>query len=150
MKSVVARAIGLAPYLDVSEAEGAAVAVRTNRPHPVGEEITFAATGAGTGALTFTWAYSDGHRSEPSSSGTVTHVYEQPGHYPVIVVVTDDTGARSDSFLQTVHRSVPERPPTSSSTIVHDRHGGRVCNVNADNDTVSCLSTGSLELVFEA
>src|SRR5690606_14209103 len=79
-----------------------------------------------------------------------THVYDAPGHYPVIVVVKDETGAvRSDSFLQTVHRPLPERPPAAASIIVHHARAGRVCNVNADNDTVSCLSTETLELLFE-
>src|SRR5690606_4454873 len=39
--------------------------------------------------------------------------------------------------------------PVSSSSIVYYRAGDRVCNVNADNDTVSCLATDSLELLFE-
>ncbi len=141
---------GLAAYLLATHAAAIGVAARVNRPHPAGEPIEFAANGVGTGTLTFTWDFGDGQKSDPSSSGTVTHVYDKPGHYPVIVVVKDDTGARSDSFLQTVHRALPERPPTSSSTIVYDRGQGRVCNVNADNDTVSCLTTASLELAFEA
>jgi DNA-binding beta-propeller fold protein YncE len=115
----------------------------------VGVPIEFAANGAGTGPLTFTWDFGDGTKSEPSSSGTTEHVYAEPGHYPVIVVVKDSTGARSDSFLQTVHRALPARPPASSSSIVYDRGRQRVCNVNADNDTVSCLSTERLELEFE-
>jgi DNA-binding beta-propeller fold protein YncE len=140
---------GLAAYLFAAHAAAVGVAARVNRPHPVGAPVEFAANGVGTGTLTFTWDFGDGQKSEPSSDGTVTHVYDEPGHYPVVVVVKDDTGARSDSFLQTVHRTLPERPPSSSSTIVHHRELGRVCNVNADNDTVSCLSTESLELVFE-
>jgi DNA-binding beta-propeller fold protein YncE len=142
-------ALGLATYLVASHAAAVGVAARVNRPHPVGTPVQFAANGVGSGTLTFTWDFGDGHKSEPSSSGTAEHVYEEPGHYPVIVVVKDSTGARSDSFLQTVHRVLPERPPASSSTIVHDAARKRVCNVNADNDTVSCLSTESLELAFE-
>jgi DNA-binding beta-propeller fold protein YncE len=141
--------MALAVWLFAGHAAAVGVAARVNRPHPVGVPVEFAANGVGTGRLTFTWDFGDGHRSEPSSSGTAVHVYDEPGHYPVIVVVTDDTGARSDSFLQTVHRLLPERPPASSSTIVYHRERNRVCNVNADNDTVSCLSTASLELEFE-
>lgn len=140
----------LAVWLFASQAAAVGVAARVNRPHPLGAPVEFAANGVGTGALTFTWDFGDGDKSEPSESGTVTHVYEEPGHYPVIVVVKDETGAvRSDSFLQTVHRPLPARPPAASSTIVHHPRAGRVCNVNADNDTVSCLSTESLDLVFE-
>jgi len=140
----------LAVWLFASQAAAIGVAARVNRPHPVGAPVEFAANGVGTGALTFTWDFGDGNASEPSESGTVTHVYDAPGHYPVIVVVKDETGAvRSDSFLQTVHRPLPERPPAAASTIVHHARAGRVCNVNADNDTVSCLSTETLELLFE-
>lgn len=147
---VCAGALVLLACAWAAPAEAAAVAVRVNHPHAVGVPVEFAANGAGTGELTFTWDFGDGHKSEPSTSGTATHTYETPGHYPVIVVVQDDNGARSDSFLQTVHRVLPERPPAVSSTIVHHRDAGRVCNVNADNDTVSCLSTESLALSFEA
>jgi DNA-binding beta-propeller fold protein YncE len=144
-------AAALVAALSAAHAEAVGVAARVNRPHPTGVPVEFAANGVGTGSLTFTWDFGDGHRSEPSPEGTATHVYEEPGHYPVIVVVKDETGAaRSNSFLQTVHRPLPERPPTSSSTIVFQPDLGRVCNVNADNDTVSCLSTATLDLQFEA
>jgi DNA-binding beta-propeller fold protein YncE len=149
MIRTIAAATGFAVWLTAAQAAAVGVAARVNRPHPVGVPIQFAANGVGEGTLTFTWDFGDGTKSEPSTSGTAEHVYTEPGHYPVIVVVKDDTGARSDSFLQTVHRVLPERPPTSSSSIVHHRDQKRVCNVNADNDTVSCLSTESLELLFE-
>jgi len=142
--------LGGAVVLLASQAEAAAVTARVNAPYAVSEEIEFAANGVGEGELSFTWDFGDGESSEPSSSGTVTHKYKEPGHYPVIVVVKDDTGVRSDSFLQTVHRALPAAPPVSSSSIVYHRSAGRVCNVNADNDTVSCLATDDLSLVFEA
>jgi DNA-binding beta-propeller fold protein YncE len=145
-----AAAAGLVAFLCAGNGGAVGVAARINAPHPVGEPIEFAANGVGTGELTFTWDFGDGHESEPSSSGTATHVYDEPGHYPVIVVVKDNTGARSQSFLQTVHRVLPPGRPRASSTIVHHPMQKRVCNVNADNDTVSCLSTESLALVFEA
>jgi DNA-binding beta-propeller fold protein YncE len=145
-----ALAAGLAAFLCSVQAAAAGVAVRNNVPQPVGAPIEFAANGVGTGELTFTWDFGDGTQSEPSSVGTTTHVYESAGHYPVIVLVEDETSSRSDSFLQAVHNPLSERPPTSSSTIVHHRTQKRVCNVNADNDTVSCLSTEDLTLLFEA
>ncbi len=142
-------ATGVAVFFFACQAAAVGVAARINGPHPVGEPIEFAANGAGTGELTFTWDFGDGEKSEPSSSGTAMHTYEKPGHYPVIVVVKDSTGARSQSFLQTVHRVLPSKRPEASSTIVHHPSEKRVCNVNADNDTVSCLSTDTLELLFE-
>lgn len=149
MKRIAAFALGLAAWFMASPAEAIGVAARVNRPHPVGVPIQFAANAVGEGEITFTWDFGDGHKSEPSTSGTVEHVYEEPGHYPVIVVAKDATGTRSDSFLQTVHRVLPERPPASSSSIIYDAIRRRVCNVNPDNDTISCLSTDSHEVLFE-
>lgn len=149
MNRPIALALGLVAVLATDRAAALGVTARVNAPHPVGVPVEFAANGVGTESLTFTWDFGDGHKSEPSPNGTTTHVYEEPGHYPVIVVVRDETGVRSHSVLQTIHRVLPERPPRSSSTIVHHRERERVCNVNADNDTVSCLSTKSLELEFE-
>jgi DNA-binding beta-propeller fold protein YncE len=125
------------------------VAARVNAPHPTGAEVEFAANAVGTGEITYTWNFGDGATSEPSTEGTATHVYDAPGHYSVIVVAQDETGTRSSSFLQAVHRPLPERPPTASSTIVFDRARNRVCNVNSDNDTVSCISADDFELSFE-
>ncbi len=144
-----ALASGLALFLAAGPAAAVGVAVRVNTPYPVGTPIEFAANGVGTGEVTFTWDFGDGTESESSTSGVVMHTYDEPGHYPVIVTATDDTSSRTDSFLQAVHRSVPAVVPTSSSTIVHQPLLARVCNVNADNDTVSCLSTEDLELLFE-
>jgi len=144
-----ALAAGVATCLFAGPAAAVQVTARLNPPHVVGQTVEFTATGMGNGELTYTWDFGDGQTSEPSTNPTVTHIYDEPGHYPVIVVVKDATRARSDSFLQTVHRPLTERPPTSSSTIIYDRERQRVCNVNADNDTVSCLSTQSFELLFE-
>lgn len=144
-----ALASGLALFLAAGPAAAVGVAVRVNTPYPVGTPIEFAANGVGTGEVTFTWDFGDGTESESSTSGVVMHTYDAPGHYPVIVTATDDTSSRTDSFLQAVHRPVPAVVPTSSSTIVHQPLLARVCNVNADNDTVSCLSTEDLELLFE-
>lgn len=143
-------AVAFAAVLVPARAAAVEVNVTLNAPSPVGAAIEFSASARGSGPLTYTWDFGDGHKTEPSSSPTATHVYETPGHYPVIVVVKDAARARSASFLQTVHRQLPERRPASSSTIVYDRETSRVCNVNADNDTVSCVSTATLELLFEA
>jgi DNA-binding beta-propeller fold protein YncE/cytochrome c peroxidase len=140
----------LAQALLVSPAAAVELTVRVNQPHAVGAPVEFSAQATGAGELTYTWDFGDGQRNEASPSATITHVYDQPGHYPVIVVARDSSSVRSASFLQTVHRVLPERPPASSSTIVFSRSQNRVCNVNADNDTVSCLAAGTLEVVFEA
>lgn len=142
-------AAGSLAFFVALEASAVGVAARVNRPHPVGVPVDFAANGVGSGELTFTWDFGDGQKSEPSADGAATHTYETPGHYAVIVVVQDETGSRSDSFLQTVHRVLPPAQPTSSSTIAYNRAHQRICNVNVDNDTISCLSTENFELLFE-
>ena len=142
-------AIGVASFCVAGRAAAVSVEVHVNEPGQVGTAIDFSAEAVGSGEVTFTWDFGDGQKSEPSTSSTLTHTYDAPGHYPVIVVAKDSTGARSGSFLQTVHRVLPESPPASSSTIVHQRELERVCNVNGDNDTVSCISTETLGLLFE-
>jgi len=142
-------AFGLLLGLITSPALAVDVAARINAPHATGVEVEFAANAVGMGEITFTWDFGDGTESEPTTDGTATHVYEQPGHYSVIVVAQDETGVRSDSFLQAVHRPLPARPPTASSTIVFDRGRNRVCNVNSDNDTLSCISAETFEVEFE-
>ncbi len=149
MMPLRAFALAVAACLGSSQALAVGVAVRNNRPYPVGTEIEFAANGVGEADLTYTWDFGDGTKSEASADGTITHVYDSPGHYPVVVVAQDGTGSRSDSFLQAVHRVLPDSPPRYSATIIYDAARARVCNVNSDNDTVSCLSTDSLELLFE-
>lgn len=149
MRTWLRFALGLTASLVANHAGAVAVTARVNAPHQVGVPVEFAANGVGTGTITFTWDFGDGTKSEPSEEGTATHVYEEPGHYTVIVTARDETGVRSHSVLQTIHRPLPERPPSSSSTIVYQRERERVCNVNADNETVSCLSTKTLELEFE-
>lgn len=149
-RSIVAVALASAfTLLSSSHAAAVTVSARINDAREVGVEIEFQAEAVGVGDLTYSWDFGDGQTTEASPDATATHVYDEPGHYSVIVVARDDTGARTDSFLQTVHRALPEHPPTSSSTIVYHSDADLVCNVNADNDTVSCLSTESLEVVFE-
>ncbi len=149
LKRLSAGALGLSLLMVGAPAWAVDVAARVNAPHPTGVEVEFAANAVGTGEVTFTWDFGDGTETEPSTDGTATHVYEAPGHYSVIVVARDDTGVRSDSFLQAVHRPLPGRKPVASSTIVFDRARNRVCNVNSDNDTLSCMSAETFELEFE-
>jgi len=132
-----------------AQASAVTVEVHPNAPSPVGAAVDFSAEAVGSGEVTFTWDFGDGVKVGPSTTSAVTHVYDEPGHYPVIVVAKDSTGARSASFLQTVHRVLPATAPAASSTIVHHGPSARICNVNSDNDTLSCLSTETLELSFE-
>jgi len=141
--------VGLLVGLLAAPAGAVEIAARVNAPHPTGAEVDFDANANGIGEVTFTWDFGDGTQSEPSTEARTTHVYSQPGHYSVILAAEDDLGQKTQSFLQAIHRPLPSRPPTASSTIVFDRDKGRVCNVNSDNDTLSCISASTFGLEFE-
>ena len=125
------------------------VEVDANPPAEVGRAVTFSARGMGSGSITYSWNFGDGTSTEASAEPAASHVYAEPGHYAVIVIARDQTGPRSASFLQTIHRPTTLMSPTASSTIVHDAARHRVCNVNVDNDSVSCIDTERLERTFE-
>ena len=148
------RILGAALLAVITAKSGAARAVTVEAaagaPAEVGRAVTFSARAEGSGAITYSWNFGDGTITDPSADASASHVYAVPGHYAVIVIARDQTGARSDSFLQTIHRPVSRAAATASSTIVHDPSRRRVCNVNADNDSVSCIDTQTLERVFEA
>ena len=131
-------------------ARAVTVEVDANPPAEVGRAVTFSARATGSGAITYSWNFGDGTTTEASAEPSASHVYAAPGHYAVIVIARDETGPRSASFLQTIHRPTTATSPTASSTIVHDAARHRVCNVNADNDSVSCIDTERLERTFEA
>ena len=131
-------------------ARAVTVEVDAKPPAEVGRAVTFSARATGSGAITYTWNFGDGTITEASAEPAASHVYAEPGHYAVIVIARDQTGPRSASFLQTIHRPTTVASPTASSTIVHDAARHRVCNVNADNDSVSCIDTERLERTFEA
>jgi MYXO-CTERM domain-containing protein len=131
-------------------ARAVTVEVDANPPAEVARALTFSARATGSGAITYSWNFGDGTVTEASAESSASHVYAQPGHYAVIVIARDETGPRSASFLQTIHRPTTVTSPTASSTIVHDAPRHRVCNVNADSDSVSCIDTERLARTFEA
>jgi MYXO-CTERM domain-containing protein len=147
---VVGTAILAALTAAAAPARAVIVEVDANPPGEIGRAVTFSARATGTGSITYSWNFGDGTVTEASAESSASHVYAAPGHYAVIVIARDETGPRSASFLQTIHRPTTAASPTASSTIVHDAPRHRVCNVNADNDSVSCIDTQLLERTFEA
>lgn len=139
--------------LCVSAASGTAhalvVTARENGAAVVGTAVEFTATAMGAGAITYTWDFGDGTRLGPMDSATLEHTFTAPGHYVVIVIAKDDSGVRSDSFVQTVHHPLTAQAPAASSTIVYDAARDRVCTVNPDHDSVSCLEGATLTRSFE-
>jgi DNA-binding beta-propeller fold protein YncE len=140
----------LAVVSSAGVASAVTVEVEPNGPAEIGKGVAFSARALGSGPITYTWNFGDGTRTEPSSEPTATHVYDAPGHYAVIVIARDQTGVRSASYLQTIHRPVTPLAATASRTIVHDAARRRVCNVNVDNDSVSCIDSQSFQRLFEA
>lgn len=127
----------------------AAVTLRPNGPREVGRSIEFAAAATGTGAISYTWDFGDGTRFGPTASGRTEHTYAAPGHYPVVVIARDDSGIRSESFVQTVHFPLTAQAPRASSSIIYDGARNRVCTANPDHDSVTCLDGTTLERRFE-
>ncbi len=147
---VLAAALFAAMTAAAIPARAVTVEVDANPPAEVGRAVSFSARATGSGSITYSWNFGDGTSTEANAEPSASHVYAEPGHYAVIVIARDETGPRSASFLQTIHRPTTGASPTASSTIVHDASRHRVCNVNADNDSVSCIDTERLERTFEA
>jgi DNA-binding beta-propeller fold protein YncE len=130
-----------------------ALTVEVSAPPPTELGHTTALTAhvqGATGQVELRWDYGDGARSEFAAGlEQVEHEYAAPGHYPIIVVARDEAGFTSSAFVHTVHRPLLSAPSVSSTTIVYDATRGLVCNVNPDNDSVSCLNAESLEKVAE-
>jgi DNA-binding beta-propeller fold protein YncE len=130
-----------------------ALSIEVAQPAPTveGASPTFRARVDGAiGEVELRWDFGDGERGEFTADlTTVEHRYAAAGHYSVIVVARDDAGFSSAAFVHTVHRPLLQRLPRASSDIVLDEARGLVCNVNADNDTVSCIDAESLAKVCE-
>jgi DNA-binding beta-propeller fold protein YncE len=133
-----------------SPAHALVVSARENPAAEVDVVVEFTATAMGAGAITYTWDFGDGTRLGPLDSATIEHTFTAPGHYVIIVIAKDDSGVRSDSFVQTVHHPLSAQPPAASTTIAYDAARDRVCTVNPDHDSVSCLDGTTLISVFEA
>ena len=153
MKALVALAPLIVGALVALPARAVGVALRENAPKVVGQDVEFAANAAGTGQITFQWDFGDGTTlvdAPPAPESRVEHTYERPGHFPVIVVARDDGSFKSASYLQTVHRPLPPASPAWSSTVAYSPELARVCAVNVDHDSVSCIEAATRERLFVA
>jgi hypothetical protein len=105
----------------------------------------------GEGVLEYSWNFNDGSSATPFiTSSAVEHVFTEPGHYTVQLVVRDQQGQQvSKSYLQTVHLPVTTARPMNSSTIVYDSTLDRVWNVNPDNDSVTVIDASTFAKIGE-
>lgn len=117
-------------------------------PALVGAEITLdaAALASVDGAVSIAWSFGDGAETAPSSARSVSHAYLEPGHYSVLLRVRAGGEEIVCAGVQTVHRALAPRAPTSSSTLAFDAGTDSLWAVNQDHGTVSELraSTGAL------
>ena len=112
----------------------------------VGEEAIFQATPLG-GDATYQWHFGDGSSSALPSSPEASHIYQEPGHYQVILVVVSNGIRRTYSFIRTVSYPVTEIPPVASSRITGS--GELVYNVNPDNGTVTAIHRQGMHKAWE-
>lgn len=111
-------------------------------PIQAGNDAVFSIDASGQNP-SYTWDFGDGSGTVPSTSGSITHNYSQPGRYTVTVTVSDTLGqAIQLSFRQSIHAAITtDAPGVSQSLAFEDRPGGgRVWNVNPDNHTVSVFN----------
>ncbi len=110
---------------------------------PSGQQQAFAITTADAqGAVDVHWDFGDGTSADVANVLEATHVYQDVGHFPVIVKASDDTSNAYATAVQTVHHPLTAGPPHNASSIIIDR-ANHVWNVNADSDTVSVVDTAS-------
>ncbi|NJN84608.1 MAG: PKD domain-containing protein, partial [Caldilineaceae bacterium] len=105
----------------------------------------------GGGRLTYTWDFGDGTpNSAPLSAGGTAHLFDAPGHYTVRATVSNGVDATACAGLQTIAHPIREGQAPTSSTILLDRSGTQVWNVNPDHDSVTAVDAVTLKKMFEA
>ena len=103
----------------------------------------------GTGTVTYTWNYGDGVTSAASNNPFTSHVYQNAGRYTVIVTVHDGASQSSCTIQHTVYAAVTTTKPAQASTILLDKTGEYLFNVNPDNHSIGKINARTLEFVKE-
>jgi hypothetical protein len=82
------------------------------------ESVVFDASGsidADGVIVSYVWDFGDGTQG---TGKTATHVYQAPGHYTVILTVTDDAGLTSTvTMVVTVSAQAPSPPPVTTVSL---------------------------------
>jgi mono/diheme cytochrome c family protein len=113
----------------------------------VGTSVTFSVSATGGPPLTYAWDFGDGTTTAPTvGDSSHAHTYTAPKHY--LVRVSVDEVPSSGAVIGTLHLTVtnPKTATSSrnSSTILLDAANSNVWCVNADQDTVTCMSTAGV------
>lgn len=112
-------------------------AIRTTPTTTVGASASFALDCDPALATQVSWEFGDGAVLEPAMRTNVAHVYAAPGSYNVFARIEgEDIPA---STLITVLNAVSAVAPTRSGTLLLDRGGRRLWNVNVDNHSVTVI-----------
>lgn len=99
---------------------------------------------------TLRWDFGDGSPIVDSAFTTVTsHRYAAPGRYRVRATVGAHAGATACSTEVTVYAPPTAGPAPNSSTIILDRSGTQIWNVNPDNNSVSVINAVLLKKMGE-
>ena len=150
-RSTSSLAVLLAAVAWGSQAQAISAEVTEREPSLVGEVASFSAAVADASGVTeYRWDFGDGVQTEFVVDQTeIEHTYEAPGHYPIILLVKDEVGYTSISFVHTVHYPLLSERPVSSTSIVYDDTRGLVWCVNPDSDTITAIDAEALEKVSE-
>ncbi len=131
--------------------EPLALTVADRSSSVAGGEARFTVEVSGATKPRVSWDFGDGSpATEPLASAEATHTFAAPGHYEVVVTVTDGGREERSTFAHTVHRALPPAAPTTSSTVAYDSRRERVWVVNPDQDTVTAITaSGHPAVAFE-
>ncbi len=107
--------------------------------------------------LQYRWSFGDGSsQSEFSSNHSVTHVYQTPGRYIVVVDILDPTTGEQRTLTmtqivydQSIDLNNAQLRQLSSSSIIYHPAYAQIWNVNPDNNTVTMTDSNSFSVVAE-
>lgn len=136
--------------LAAAPAHALTLEVKDSGPSLVGQPHALTATvSEAVGSVKYEWRFGDADDYEVGPAEN-SHSWAAPGHYPVDVVATDESGESASAFFQhLVHYPLTPARPTSSAPIVYDAARKRVYSVNQDNDTVTSLDAAQLVKLAE-
>jgi DNA-binding beta-propeller fold protein YncE len=115
----------------------------------VGTTVTFRATVASSDEPMLSWNFGDETPwTTPSSGREVEHVFEEPGHYTVVVRATTGRSWAAASARVLAHEPLGDSRPSTSSSIASSPDGDRVYAVNRDGTNVIAVDTATHEVAF--
>ncbi len=141
----------LVALLGSRSAAALTITLAPTAPIVVGEAQTFRVAGTvdAVGAVTYTWNFGDGTTPAATPQTQLAHTYQEVGHYTINVLAEDDAARTSATAVVTIFSPPTAKPPSNSSSIIHDATRHRVWHVNPDSNSVSVIDTVQLKRVRE-